>query len=316
MTDPASSDATVREQAADWIVRLGDALDDAERHSVQAACTAWCEQDERHARTFRQMQQMWQATAQPAKPRRGKKGAAAATLCVAALALWWLLPMQRWLADVRVAPGEIRQVLLDDGSRLTLDSGASVDIRFDGETREVHLYTGRLLADVAPDPHGRIFRIIGRDGTARALGTRYIVDQQAADTTVSVLESTVAVATRVQPERPVSVPAGQQVRYTGTALDSPVPLASATASEAWAQGQLVFNAAPLAQVVAELARHRRGMLTLRQPEALAGLRFTGVLPLRDSDAALRILTQSLPLSRGQATAYVVWLEPRQAAPAQ
>ncbi|THF67039.1 DUF4880 domain-containing protein [Pseudothauera nasutitermitis] len=310
MTDAALNESAIREQAAEWIVRLDDALDDAQRQAVQAACRAWCAQDERHARIFRQMQQMWQAAAQPAKPKRGGKTTAAAGL-LALLVLCWLLPLQAWLADVRVAPGELRQVTLEDGSRLTLDSGASVDIRFDGQTRSVHLHAGRLLADVAKDPQGRSFRVVGRDGTATALGTRYIVDQQAADTAVSVLESSVAVASRARPDQPVVLQAGQTVRYTRAAPGRPETLAPAATDAAWANGQLIFNATPLPEVVAELARHRRGILTLRRADALAELRFTGMLPLQDSDAALRILARSLPVSVEQATPYVVWLAPEE-----
>lgn len=307
MTDAALNESAIREQAAEWIVRLDDALDDAQRQAVQAACRAWCAQDERHARIFRQMQQMWQAAAQPAKPKRAGKTAAG---LLALLVLCWLLPLQAWLADVRVAPGELHQVTLEDGSRLTLDSGASADIRFDAQTRSVHLHAGRLLADVAKDPQGRSFRVVSRDGTATALGTRYIVDQQAADTTVNVLESSVAVASRARPDQPVVLQAGQTVRYTRAAPGRPEALA-ATTDAAWTNGQLIFNATPLPEVVAELARHRRGILTLRRADELAELRFTGMLPLQDSDAALRILARSLPVSVEQATPYVVWLAPEE-----
>ena len=308
----SDDESAIRQQAADWIVQLDDALDDAQRAKVEAACKTWCEQDPRHARTFRQMRQMWQAAAQPAKPRRVGK-LAAVTLTILA-ALWFVLPTQRWLADVQVASGEVRQLTLDDGSRLSLDSGTSIDIRFDGQTREIRLYAGRVLAEVAKDPQGRAFRVVGRDGTARALGTRYVVDQQDADTAVSVLESSVQVASRNHPEQPLVLHAGQAVRYTRDAVGAPASIASPAASEAWAHGRLVFNDASLPQVVAELARHRPGILTLRQADALSDLRFTGVLPLHDSDAALRILAQSLSLAIGQATPYVVWLAPQKDTP--
>lgn len=316
MTDSVLSDSVVqvdddaiRQQAADWVVRL-DGAADAERDALHAACKAWCDQDQRHARMFAQMQQMWQAAAQPAKPKRVGKIAAAALTVLAAL--WFMLPAQRWLADVQVATGEVRQLTLDDGSMLTLDSGSSVDIRFDGKVREIRLHAGRVLADVAKDPQGRAFRVVGRDGSAQALGTRYIVDQQNSDTAVNVLESSVAVATRNEPQQTVVLHAGQAVRYTRDALGVPESAPASSISEAWTHGRLVFNAAPLSDVVAELARHRRGILTLRQADALADLRFTGVLPSNDSDAALRILMESLPVAVVRATSYVVWLEPHKA----
>jgi transmembrane sensor len=317
MNEPAVSETAIREQAAEWIVRLGGALDENERQSVEAACRDWCAASERHARIFEQMQRMWQAAAEPAelaessqpaqaraKTRRRKT--AAAFLAVFALA--WLLPLQHWLADVRVAPGELRRVELDDGSRLTLDSGASIDIRYDAKTREIKLHAGRLLAEVAKDAQGRAFRVVSRDGSAEALGTRYVVDQRQGDTAVSVLESAVAVASRANPQAPVVLAAGQTARYTRAAVEALRELPDGAASEAWAYGHLIFNQTPLPEVVAELARHRRGLLILRDAEALADLRFTGMLPLNDSDAALRILARSLPVEIGRATPYLVWLE--------
>lgn len=302
-----ADDDAIRQQAADWIVQLDGAHGDTERQVLHAACQAWCAQDVRHAQIFRQMQQLWQAAAQPARARRSKK-VAIATL-VTALAIWFVLPTERWLADVRVAPGQVRQLTLDDGSTLTLDSGSSVDIRFDGKVREIRLHAGRLLADVAKDPQGRAFRVVGRDGSAQAMGTRYIVDQQTDDTAVNVLESSVAVASRNHPQQTVMLHAGQVVRYTRDAVGAVEPAPGASASEAWVHGRLVFNAAPLSEVVAELARHRRGILTMRQADALADLRFTGVLPANDSEAALRILMQALPVAVVSVTPYVIWLEP-------
>ena len=126
-----------------------------------------------------------------------------------------------------------------------------------------------------------------------------------------MLESSVAVASRARPDQPVVLQAGQTVRYTRAAPGRPEPLAPAATDAAWANGQLIFNATPLPEVVAELARHRRGILTLRRADELAELRFTGMLPLQDSDAALRILARSLPVSVGQATPYVVWLAPEE-----
>jgi transmembrane sensor len=224
-----------------------------------------------------------------------------------ALLMWVLLPTQRWLADQYTALGEVRRVALADGSVLTLDSATAVDVRIDARKREIHLHDGKILAEVAKDEAGRPFLVTGRDGTAQALGTRYIVDQRATDTRVEVLESTVAVASLKAPGQRMVLQAGEGVDFTDVALGARTPVAT-TAVQAWTNARLIFNQATLAEVLVELSRYRRGILTMRDEEKLQALRFTGVLPLDDTDAALLIVAQNLQLKINQLTPYVVWLE--------
>lgn len=308
MTDPlAINTEAIRTRAAEWIVQIAGAMSEQERQASEEACRVWLNEDGRHAQVFRQMQGMWQSVETP-RPRR--KAPAIVAMLAAALLAYTALPTEQWLADQSTAVGEVRRVALADGSVLILDSATAVDVHFDGSQREVRLLSGKVLAEVAKDAHGRPFVVSGRDGTARALGTRYIVDQFAADTHVAVLESAVAVSSRKHSEHRVVLQAGEGVRYSQDGLGVVTAVAPA-ALEAWTQSRLVFNEAPLAQVIAELSRYRRGILTLKDAETVQSLRFTGVVPLDDTDAALLILAQNLHLRIAQVTPYVVWLEANQ-----
>ena len=60
---------------------------------------------------------------------------------------------------------------------------------------------------------------------------------------------------------------------------------------------------PLDQVLDEIARHRRGHLQFDR-NALADLRVTAVLPLDDTDRALQLIAETLPLS---IKTYTPWL---------
>lgn len=309
MTEHAvtASLADIRARAAEWIVQIEGAASEQERRICSEACRVWVSQDVRHARIFTQMQQMWTSVDAP-KPRH-KLPVIAVTLALTLFA-YVLLPTEPWLADQRTALGEVRRVTLADGSSLVLDSATAIDIHMDAGKREVRLHAGKILAEVAKDAQGRPFVISNRDGEARALGTRYIVDQQPADTVVAVIESSVAVSSRRQLGRHVVLQSGEGLRYTADVLGAGGPVSSA-ALEAWTNSRLVFNEARLVDVLAELSRYRRGVLTLRDADRLDALRFTGVLPLDDTDAALRMIVQNLPVKVGQITPYVVWLEARQ-----
>ena len=308
MTELAATDAmdAIRMRAAEWLVQIEGAADDRERHLCAEACRVWRSQDARHEKVFRQMQGMWRSVDAP-RPRR-KLPAIVATLAVALFA-YALSPTEQWLADQKTAAGEIRRVTLADGSTLVLDSGTAIDIHLDRSKREIVLHAGKVLAEVARDAQ-RPFVVRGRDGEAEALGTRYIVDQHGVDTSVTVLESSVAVSSLKHPERHVVLQAGEGIRYTADVLGTPVPISAVTAAS-WTNSRLVFNEAPLAQVIDELSRYRRGVLAIRGAGRLGDLRFTGVLPVDDTDAAISIIAQNLRLRVGQVTPYVVWLEARE-----
>lgn len=113
-----------------------------------------------------------------------------------------------WMADQRTGVGERRQIALEDGSQLQLNSNSAVDVKFDGHQRVIELLQGELWVDVAKDAQ-RPFVVRTDQGTATALGTRYLVKRAPDGTTVvTVIESTVAVKGKA--EEGVKVSAGQR----------------------------------------------------------------------------------------------------------
>ncbi|HWU33791.1 MAG TPA: FecR family protein [Methylovorus sp.] len=307
--------AEVRQQAAEWLIRLAEADNETQRAEAQAACLTWQQGHPRHAEIFRQMQTLWHSLAEhpaPAtsnrntKPKPGKsrsKALLGTTLSALLLISAWQLPSTHyWLADERTVTGEIRAIQLSDGSRITLNTHSAVDIKFDAHTRTVRLTEGEVLAEVAHDPQHRPFVVENRDGSATALGTRYLVRQDADSSTVTVLESTVAVQPRLS-TMSHKLHAGEQLRFDADRIFT-VNAAPALA-DSWKQQRLAFEDAPLSAVIARLAQYRPGVLKLRTDTTL---RFTGVLPTDDSDAALSILQQALPLHIQRYSRYLVLVD--------
>lgn len=64
----------------------------------------------------------------------------------------------------------------------------------------------------------------------------------------------------------------------------------------------------LGDVIAELSRYRPGVL--RCDPAVAELRVTGAISLKDTDAALRLLSNNLPVHIELRTPYLVTVAPR------
>ncbi|MDM0014730.1 FecR domain-containing protein [Variovorax sp. J22P168] len=302
-------ESRMRAEAAEWIIRLGDeAVDDR----TQADCAAWCARHPRHGQLLREMQQLWNAvTCDTPVPRpvrikpRSRQVASVLGLLVLVPCLLLVaraLPWRYWLADERTAVGEVRELRLADGSRLTLNSDSAVDIDMAGDKRRVRLRRGEIHVEVAKA--STPFVVIGRDGSVRALGTRYAVRKEAQDTLVTVTESRVLVRPREASDKSVELVAGSQLRFDRQGITHAASSAPSTAL-AWQQGRLVFDDTPLPEVLRELARYRPGLLLGADEPALSELRFTGVLPTARSDEALALLAATLPLKVSRLSPWMV-----------
>lgn len=203
-----------------------------------------------------------------------------------------------WLADHRTATGERRNLTLEDGTRLTLNTASAVDIRFDERQRLIILRAGEILLETGKDP--RPLKVRSAHGEIRALGTRFSVRQQDALTEVDVLEH--AVAVRNQPGGvEVRVEAGMGLRFGLGPLPSPQPFDPNRAE--WAHGRLVIDGWRLDDVLGELQRYRPGVITCA--DTVAHLRVSGAYPLDDTDRALAALAQVLPIHIDQRSRYWV-----------
>lgn len=319
MSEEAPTPRSVEEQAALWVVRLDD---EAAGETTHAACAQWCAADPRHARALDAMRRMWEAvrpdtplpTTAARPPRKLRSRHALGLLLVIPCAAWIAsaLPWRYWLADERSAVGEVRQFTLADGSRVTLDSDSAIDIDFSGDKRRLRLRRGEVYVEVAKA--STPFVVIDRDGAARALGTRFAVRRDAQDTQVTVAESRVLLRPRAALDRGAELAAGEQARFDRNGITSP-PATAAPGALAWRQGRLVFEDAPLAEVLRELARYRPGLL-LGDEQALAGLRFTGVLPTQPSDQALALLAAALPIEISRISPWLVRVSAKPVAAAQ
>ena len=279
---------SLSEQAAEWAVCMSGEHVSPQQ---QADFEAWLAQDSRHQEAYTQVETLWHSIT----PKKHRNHSAIKSLLGIVLLLGCLygLPFSVWLADERTGTGEDRHITLNDGSHVTLDSNSAVDITFDSRQRRIVLYRGRILADVAPDSsiNRPPFIIETREGKARALGTRYIVEQTDKDSIVTVIESQVTVTNRSKPHQSVTLQAGQSIRFDSNGLQQPETAPDFAAS--WTQQRLIYQNTPLDTVISDLARYRSGYLSVN--DQAAQLHFTGVLPIDDPEAALNILKNALPV---------------------
>ncbi|BCX70904.1 FecR domain-containing protein [Pseudomonas izuensis] len=279
--------------------------------------TRWHAAHEEHARAWRQLgmlDQRFSVASGPARTallqsregirRRVRKlgSGLASVVAVIGLALFAAeryLPVDYWLADQRTATGEQRAIRLADGTLINLNTHSAVDVRFDEKQRLIVLQEGEILVETG---HGdaRPFIVETREGSMRALGTRFLVKREEQGTRLSVLQSAVAAHPQSSPDEQI-LREGQQVLIGNDGLGPIVALSQG--ADAWTRGMLVVDNARLEDLVREIGRYRRGHLGVA-PE-VADLRITGSFPLKDTNLALNALLPTLPVQIEQHTPWWV-----------
>lgn len=319
MSSTVPVNAALLQEAADWAVVLQyDTPSDAERRAFEH----WRRQSPAHAAAWERAQAVFQVFGQvPAdigkqvldplqRGHRRRSLRLLGALLLLAPTGWLALraaPWQRWHADVATATGERRTVTLPDGSLLALNTASRTNIAFSDGARRIRLLAGEILltTHADPAPAHRPLLVDTAAGVVRALGTRFSVRELAAGRyRVAVFEGAVALQPRDGPGH--TLRAGAQAEFDATGVHAARAVSDTAAL--WQQGMLLARNMRLADVVAELARYRRGLL--RCDPAVAELRVSGAISVADTDAGLAALAHSLPLRIRRLGRYWVTVGPR------
>lgn len=323
VNEPKDRRDAIDSTAAAWVARLGDGpLSDAEQRDLDH----WLSADPLHGAVFDEARAAWEKMGQvhfapgvladDVAPQRRtppagttdrrrhslwlRTGALVACLLVlAGGARFWLGdPVILLTADHRTAPGERHGITLSDGSTVELGPDSAIAVRYDDTERRIDLLTGLAYFTAAPlaDGERRPFVVAAANGTARALGTQFLVDRMADGVQVVVIEHTVevALATPSGERTQAMVAPGRAVGYDATGLGQVRP-ANLDHAMAWRRGRLIVDHAPLGEVVAALNRHRRGRVVIADP-ALAAREVSGVFDVTDPDAALAVIARDLQIA--------------------
>jgi transmembrane sensor len=313
--DEAPIPRTVLAQAADWLLRLQDAADDD--RATRDACERWCQQHPDHARAWQRAQHLLglvgQIPAGLALPVLGRPQDRPRRAALKRLGMWLTLAPAGWLGwelmmsapsgdALRTAVGERAHRSLPDGTALILDTDTHVLVQFASDHRQLRLLRGQIRVTTAPDTHAppRPFQIITEQGRVRALGTRFDVRIDGDRTQVALFEGILVVSAGSHP--PWRLQAGEHATFGADA--APTRTALDETAAAWSQGMLIADAQPLQSVLAQLARHRRGLV--RCDPDVAGLLVSGAFPLDDTDRSLAMLEATYPV-RVQHVAGRLWV---------
>lgn len=315
----------VARRAVEWLVELqsGDATE-ATRQALQH----WLDQHRDHERAWRRIEAVngrlrsvaaasgiaHATLAPPRSVKRRETIKALAVLLFAGGAAWVIednTPWREFLADERTGVGERRTVTLTDGTTVALNTDSAINVRFSITERRVRLVSGEILVTTGKDdgPYGdhsaRPFLVETAQGELHPLGTRFAVRQQPEVSRVDVFEGAVSIRPRDGAGLTRTLRAGEQARFTRTAIGEPAP--ANEGDTAWTEGTLVASGMRLADFLAELSRHRPGRLNC--DPAVADQRVSGTYPLADTDRILDTLRTALPVEIHSLTRYWVTVKP-------
>lgn len=284
-------------QAGEWLARLH--ADDRVAED-DAAFRAWLRADPSHQDAFERASTIWDAvpglsaaafatSAAPAPAARVSRrmvlaGGGALVLAGGATLGW----REAYAGVYRTGIGEQRRLVLEDGSRVMLDTDTRIRFRMRNDVRTLVLGLGRIDIDIAADPRPFVINLGDRQATARA--GRLDLRRDGDAVALTAIQGSARIDSPraplvLAPGNRIAMAAGRADRVDQPELDDLL---------AWQSGRLAFRDETLAQAAAEMNRYSTHPLVIADARA-AALRLSGVYRVGDPEAFARSLALLLPV---------------------
>lgn len=301
----------VRDAAAAWVVRLSDpACSDADRSAFEV----WRGESPAHEAAFEREAAAWERldrlrAFRPADPEPDADllagegasppvmrwaAAAVGALAIGAAVAWSFNAAPAYATSV----GERRVVVLEDGTRVELNTDTRIVVRYRGGERSVKLVRGEALFEVAPDAT-RPFVVTAKDKrvTAKPGAVNVRVEPDGVEVIVARGSAEVGEA---------DLPAGVIGLYSEeggvSRVATPDKIDKALA---WRHGQIALDGQTLETAVDEFNRYSKRRLVIADP-SIAGYRLGGYFRVDDMDGFVSALKTTFPV-KSTATDRTIYL---------
>lgn len=311
MEPTAGQRRDVREAAASWAVRLSDPACSDE---TRAAFEAWRDASPAHDAAFEREAAVWDrfdrlralrpadpepdadlvAPAPAAQPTMRWAAAVAGAAVLGSIGLWTVNAAPAYATAV----GERRLVVLEDGTRVELNTDSRIVVRYRRGEREVKLVRGEALFEVARDP-ARPFIVAARDRRVEANAAAFNVRLQPKAVQVIVASGAVDIADAqplAAPKPEAHLAAGVVALYGDSGgVAQPIEPVRIDQALAWRHGQIALNGQTLEGAVAEFNRYSAGRQLVVADPNIAGYRLGGYFGVDDMDGFVRALQTTFPI---------------------
>jgi transmembrane sensor len=278
-----------------------------------------------HPKISQWLQEAEESRAARAERSHAKRWTLAASIAVVAAgigtAAWFHFAPERYETTV----GEQRDVVMEDGSRITLNTSTKLAVRYTKDRRYIEMSQGEALFSVKNDAQ-RPFDVVAGGTLTRALGTEFNVDLRNTRVTVSVLDGAVRVmgtptakklaaldpgsaepaASAAEPLPATALGKGRALEFRRKEHRTREDKADLKRIEAWRTRRLEFSDTPLSAAVEEFNRYSTLRVVVGTP-ALGEVRVSGVFRIGDVDSFLYTLREALNVETHEATGEVVLL---------
>jgi transmembrane sensor len=200
-------------------------------------------------------------------------------------------------------------MILPDGSSLELSAKAAAEIDFTAADRTVALRPDGEAYIKVRHEKTRPFSVRAGPVTISALGTAFDVRRDGEHVTLTVEEGSIRmVAPGVAGSLEWQASAGYQIDYSQRERTALVASVDTRRQLQWRSGQLAYDQAPLATVVADINRYSTARLVIGDPQ-LARMKFSGTVFVASIEDWLGALQAIYPVSARKDAAGVVRLLP-------
>lgn len=188
---------------------------------------------------------------------------------------------------------EQKTIHLSDGSIIYLNTSSKVKYpdKFTGDVREIYL-KGEAFFSVAKNKIP--FIVITDNARTRVLGTKFNVKARDERTEVFVKEGRVNLSQNFNNARGVDLTRGQFSRIIKRSVPSVPKPVNVEYLSGWMQGRLVFEQAPLNEILAEIGRYYNVKLSINNKE-LENQTLTGSFKNHDIDSVLSMICLAMNL---------------------
>jgi|GEM_PF-1656707 len=195
--------------------------------------------------------------------------------------------------------GKHRSVVLNDGSKITLDTNTSLVVTYTRESRLVELRRGQGYFDVTKNSK-RPFVVTSSNAQVRVLGTIFSVRQSNSELVVTLKEGSVSVLPiddrnqeKVKMHTvPQHLQPGEQLIYSPAKGIERKTIAQIDKEMNWASGNLVFNSARLEDVITQISRYTNEAIIISDPD-LKEIKVNAVFQVGKLDTFMKALESTL-----------------------
>ena len=279
----------------------------------EADICAWIEADPRHAVAFARAEAAWDAserlksaaadiTLPPLQPplseedqrRLSRNIMVAAGVAILLFIVAAIVTVRTYsgIEHFETGVGQMRDIALEDGSPLHLNSDSEVEARFTSNGRKVRVLKGEASFEISHDPD-RPFDVEARAAVIRAVGTAFNVRLRPSLVELTVTHGTVTVHSGDSPQQQVVAGSGAVIQPRSIALTRLGPRLIEQRT-AWREQMVELDGETVEQAAGEFNRYRKTPILIGDTRVSA-LRIGGRFRTTDSREFLTALQTSLPV---------------------